>query len=255
MDTSQNITKLGLIITEDAEHWENGKLLGNLISERIKSFDNTENVQIDIFLAFLGSLPERLWDYKGFIISGSHYSVNENFEWIQKLERFVIELVTLDSSIRPKLYGICFGHQLIAKSLGGKVEYAKKYIIGANKISVEPELQKKSYFKEVFNENCTILSIFQSHREEVVVLPPDAVVVASSDTCQYEMLMYGEHILSSQGHPELSTEKLKKYILPRSITNHNLKNGELEKVLLSMENVNTDNLMKMIISFLQISKN
>ena len=251
MDTNKKITKIGVIITEDAEHWGIGKILGDFITERIKNNCDNDDVIAEYFLAFSDPLPEDLCSYHGYIISGSHYSVNDDLEWLRKLERFIVKLSNFDERIRPKLYGICFGHQLIAKSLGGKVGKVKKFVIGANTLNIEPELSRKDFFKKSFGENCRAVNIFQSHGEEVFVLPPNALPVASSDTCKFEMLMYGEHILSSQGHPELTSEKLKKFILPRVIANKKLTDDEIQQASQAIENVTTDNLMKMVISFLQ----
>ena len=53
-----------------------------------------------------------------FIITGSKYSVYDNNAWILELEHFIKEIIAANKPI----LGICFGHQIIAKCLGGIVE-------------------------------------------------------------------------------------------------------------------------------------
>ena len=53
-----------------------------------------------------------LEDYAGFVITGSSHSVNTATVWVSELEKFVQKV--FDSG-RCKIFGICFGHQLIGK--------------------------------------------------------------------------------------------------------------------------------------------
>ena len=52
------------------------------------------------------------------LITGSSYGVYENVPWISKLKNLIKKIYKL----KTPLIGICFGHQVIAEALGGKVE-------------------------------------------------------------------------------------------------------------------------------------
>ena len=64
-----------------------------------------------------GVFPTDFSNYDGFVITGSTASVHDDALWIGRLEQLIIEI---DHAQLP-LFGACFGHQIIAKALGGKV--------------------------------------------------------------------------------------------------------------------------------------
>ena len=53
----------------------------------------------------------------GVIVTGSHSMVTDNLPWSKKIEAWIPSL--LESQI--PFFGICYGHQLLARSLGGEV--------------------------------------------------------------------------------------------------------------------------------------
>ena len=65
-----------------------------------------------------GVFPESLAPFDGAIITGSPASVHDDGAWIPRLEALVRDMAR---SGLP-LFGACFGHQIIAKALGGAVE-------------------------------------------------------------------------------------------------------------------------------------
>eukprot|EP01068_Selenidium_serpulae_P012475 Selendium_serpulae@DN5826_c0_g1_i1.p1 len=74
---------------------------------------------IEYFNAMELNLPatEQLAGFDGVVIPGSASSATDNDEWICNLETKIVEIVTL----RVPLLGLCFGHQIVAHALGGKV--------------------------------------------------------------------------------------------------------------------------------------
>ena len=65
-----------------------------------------------------GELPDSAADADGWLLTGSRHGAYEDLPWIPPLEDFIREI---HAGGRP-MVGICFGHQIIAKALGGKVE-------------------------------------------------------------------------------------------------------------------------------------
>ena len=79
------------------------------------------------------------------------------------------------------------------------------------------------------------LQMLESHGDAVTQLPPGAVWLGSSTTCQYEIFSIGESVLSFQGHPEFSVALLKNRILPALRENERLSPLEEKAALSSFE--------------------
>ena len=174
-------------------------------------------LQIITYRALDGQLPENTNDCDGWIISGSRHSVNDPFPWISALEAFVKQLYT-DGQ---KTVGICFGHQLMAKALGGTVTKSDKgWGIGVS----ENTLIQQPDWMHPAPEWPGTLRLLVSHQEQVRHLPESASLLASSDFCPYYMVTYSDHFLSIQGHPEFTKAYMealihsRKKVMPRSVT-------------------------------------
>jgi GMP synthase (glutamine-hydrolysing) len=75
-----------------------------------------------------GELPED-FRFDGFIITGSRASVYRDREWIGHLKTWVGEAVRAGL---PAL-GVCYGHQLLADVMGGRVDGMGEYEIGTER--------------------------------------------------------------------------------------------------------------------------
>lgn len=141
-----------------------------------------------------GEIPETTDECDCWIISGSRHSAYDPFPWIPLLEGFIRRLY----EDRCKLAGICFGHQVMAKSLGGKVALADKgWGVG---MSYNHITRQTSWMDPAVQD----FKLLVSHRDQVIHLPSSAEVLASSDFCPNYMLQYGDCFVSVQGHPEFS---------------------------------------------------
>lgn len=138
----------------------------------------------------------------GIIILGSPHGVYDDIVWINPLMHFIKNAA--DNFI-PQI-GICFGHQIIAKAMGGIVEKsAKGWGIGCHSYNCLSPLSTKIALDE--------LNLFVSHQDQVLQKPESAIVIASSDFTPNAILEYPRHnILSCQAHPEYSREFIKAII-------------------------------------------
>lgn len=126
----------------------------------------------------------------GLILSGGPTSVYEDDLGLSKE---LLNILNIDIPI----LGICWGHQFIAHSLGGKVKYGDRGEYGHSEVIVDDEdIILKSMPKR--------FQTWVSHRDEVVELPPDFVALAHSQTCGIEAMRHEEkRIFGVQFHPEV----------------------------------------------------
>ncbi|ASQ46588.1 glutamine amidotransferase-related protein [Legionella clemsonensis] len=163
-----------------------------MIATLLHQIDST--LQFSIFDIRQGQLPDSIHTADAYLISGSRHCVHEDLPWIRKLEEFVLCL----HQARKKIVGICFGHQLIAKLLGGTVVSAPKgWGIG---VSTNKVIQRKSWMVPALDT----LNLIVSHQDQVIELPLEAEVLASSDFCPVYMMQINNHLLTIQGHPEFT---------------------------------------------------
>jgi GMP synthase-like glutamine amidotransferase len=125
------------------------------------------------------------------VITGSSAGVYDDLPWIKDLMAFL-------QSARggAKLIGICFGHQVMAQAFGGSViKSPNGWGLGLHRY----ELPVRPHWMD----DAPVVAAPASHQDQVVTLPPDAQVIASSAFTPHAGLDYGDAI-SFQFHPEFS---------------------------------------------------
>ena len=153
-------------------------------------------ISFDTYDCRQGQFPDDIDAYDFFLTTASRASAYENVEWVQQL----IEFVQLLYRQHKKLIGICFGHQIIALALGGKIEKSEKgwgVGIASNRIVDHPAWMDEEPFD---------INLIVSHQDQIVELPDDTLIIAESDFCPYFIVQWGDNFLSTQGHPEWSSD-------------------------------------------------
>lgn len=122
----------------------------------------------------------------GWLISGSKHGAYEDHAFIPPLEDLIR---AIDASGKP-LIGVCFGHQITAQALGGKVE---KFKDGWSVGRVEYDMEGQT------------LALNAWHQDQVVKAPDRAKIIGSSSFCANAALAYGDQIWTMQPHPEFES--------------------------------------------------
>ena len=156
----------------------------------------------DVVLVKEGDFPKMPEDYDGYVVIGSPMSVNGKEPWIAELMKFIRRV----EKKKVPTFGACFGHQAIAKALGGKVETAKQ---GWGLGTANTHFVKQVEWMQPPADD---LIMFAAHQEQVTQLPVGAEVLGGSKHCPIGAYRIGNHIFATEYHPEMS-EKFMRDIL------------------------------------------
>lgn len=134
------------------------------------------------------ALPQ-VADFDGLVLSGSEFGVYNDVPWMAPLRALL--LATRDA--RKPIYGICFGHQLMADTFGGKAEKVHDPVMGAQRFDYEGRP----------------VDVHVWHKDQVTELPPGATVTGRAAYCPIGALAYNFPAASVQFHPEYSEAQLR----------------------------------------------
>ncbi|KAH0828632.1 class I glutamine amidotransferase-like protein [Lanmaoa asiatica] len=220
------IRRLALLVCDDpiplvkAVHGDYGRVFHQLLSSSLARIDSERaeaTFTLDVYDVFNDMVyPPDSVQYDGLLISGSRASAYEDIDWINKLVAYVKCVVTEKPSL--KVFGICFGHQIIARALGGScVQNNGLWEVAVTTIQLTP------LGKAIFGSNQ--LDLQQMHRDHVPTSPPNAHLLGSTDlTPNHGMVIFDPafeplylasdvvphvpltsiQVLTLQGHPEFT---------------------------------------------------
>lgn len=133
--------------------------------------------------------------------AGVHSAVNDD-PFCQDLTALIRRMV--DESV--PLFGSCYGHQFIARALGGSVIHDMRHAeVGAIDVTATPEAGDDPIFG-VCPARYTVL---MGHQDRVDRLPQSAIELAYSDACRNQAFrIEGAPVWGTQFHSELTPERL-----------------------------------------------
>jgi len=146
--------------------------------------------------------------FAGVIVTGSGAMVTERRDWSERSAAWLHDA----AHAGVPLFGICYGHQLIAHALGGEVgDNPAGREMGTIGLALQPQAADDPLFAglpQAFPAQAT-------HLQSVLRVPDGATVLATSvhDACH--AFRWGDDVWGVQFHPEFSADHMRGYVHAR----------------------------------------
>ncbi|UCH23774.1 MAG: glutamine amidotransferase [Deltaproteobacteria bacterium] len=185
----------------------------------------------------LGWNPDKIWVLKpysgerlpnprqvsGVVVTGSHAMVTDQENWSEYTAAWLRKVI----AAQTPLLGICYGHQLLAYALGGRVGPSPQ---GGEFGTVQTRLNEQARKDALFGGLPHLMPVQVCHSQFVLKLPPGARLLASSDRDPHHAFAYGAVAWGIQFHPEFNRDILISYI--RAFSNTLLSEGQKPETLI-----------------------
>jgi GMP synthase (glutamine-hydrolysing) len=144
-------------------------------------------------------------DCAGVVITGAHAMVTDNLPWSIALEKWIPSLLAAGIP----LFGICYGHQLLARAAGGEVGF---HPLGKEIGTVVVNRLDPAIEDSLFQGLPDSFPAHVTHAQTVLALPPGATRLAANRHEPNHAFRLGERAWGVQFHPEYSTDIMRAYI-------------------------------------------
>lgn len=143
-----------------------------------------------------GRFPTAVDECDGWLCSPSRMSTYDDVTWLGDAESLLRSIVADEIPY----VGICFGHQLLAQALGGRVERSSYgWGVGVREYEV---LSKEPWMTPFAHR----IALIGSHQDQVVEMPANAEPLFRSDYCPNGGFALGKRAWTLQVHPEFTPE-------------------------------------------------
>jgi GMP synthase (glutamine-hydrolysing) len=146
--------------------------------------------------------------YAGVLVTGSGAMVTDRHAWSERTADWLRE--GLDDAL--PVFGICYGHQLLAHALGGEVgDNPTGREMGTVPVKLHPEAAQDLLFGAL----PSTFSAQVTHLQTVLRPPTDVAVLARSEQDRCQAFRWRDHAWGVQFHPEFSAGHMRGYVHAR----------------------------------------
>ncbi|WP_233161295.1 MULTISPECIES: glutamine amidotransferase [unclassified Achromobacter] len=161
-----------------------------------------DDADVRIVAVHLGERPDAPRHYRAALITGSPANVTDRAPWGEDTAQWLRQA----AQEGLPMFGICYGHQLLAHALGGRVDYNPAgREIGTRQLECVADDPLLEGLPRAF-------PVQTMHEQTVVDLPPGAQVLARSAMDGRQLLRLGPNIVSTQFHPEFAVDFMREHL-------------------------------------------
>ncbi|CEP63757.1 putative amidotransferase LALA0_S09e01816g [Lachancea lanzarotensis] len=167
--------------------------------------DEAEYVTFNVHKDHFPSL-EQLRNFDGIYITGSQFDAfDTSTGWIVRLRELLSTVLTTEGF--PPVAGVCFGHQIVASSLGCTVNRnVKGFEGGIVSVQLTPEAKKLGLLQKPGDNPVDSIQIAEIHNDIVYDVPSGYTNLGYSSKCAIQGLYRKNKLFTLQGHPEFVTD-------------------------------------------------
>lgn len=144
-------------------------------------------------------------DCLGAVITGAHCMVTDNLPWSLAIEEWLPGMVDAEVPV----LGICYGHQLLGRAMGGVTE---DHPGGKEVGTFEIELTAAKEDDPLFHQLPKRFPVHATHTQSVTTLPPGAVLLGGNNFEPHHAMRIGRKAWGVQFHPEYDASITRDYI-------------------------------------------
>lgn len=159
-------------------------------------FDPLDDVELVVYDARNLEFPEPA-TVDAVVVTGSIDSVNDDLAYVHAVRDWL-------RTAGVPVFGVCFGHQLLATAFGGEVIHMPERELGYRRIALDRPADP------LFNGIADQPTVFLCHEDTVVEPPADATVLASNAS-GIQALRLGRSV-SVQFHPEVDARHARRLL-------------------------------------------
>ncbi|MDR3100355.1 MAG: glutamine amidotransferase [Paraburkholderia sp.] len=153
--------------------------------------------EVQVVRVFEGETLPRPDNSQVAVITGSWAMVTDGLPWSEAAAQWIRDAM----AVQMPLFGVCYGHQLMAHALGGRVDYHPKgREVGCQQITLSSAATEDALLRDW----PTTFTAHLTHEQSVIKLPPGAQMLASSEHDANQIVRYGPNAISTQFHPEFT---------------------------------------------------
>lgn len=150
---------------------------------------------VDIYPVYLDKVLPKPEDISAVIITGSHAMVTDLHDWSCYTSEWLKQAALRDIPV----LGICYGHQMLAQTFGGIVDFHPQGTeAGTVRVQLTEDGRKDLLFKVLPPE----FSAHVAHAQTVINLPSNARILAKNDFEPHQAISIGDNTWGVQFHPE-----------------------------------------------------